>query len=75
MKKENKVIARIFRFARKQLEMNQRELAKQLGVAQSTLSRIENGVDFPQETILRKLELITQHTVKDMVRLSRDVVS
>ena len=74
MKKENKVIARIFRFARKQLEMNQREFAKQLGVAQSTLSRIENGVDFPQEAILRKLELITQHSVKDMVRLSRDVV-
>lgn len=71
MKQENRVIARIFKYARLQQSMTQMQFARQLGIHQSTLSRIERGQEYPIAPTVRKLETITGKQLLDMVYESR----
>ena len=56
MKAENKNMARLFTFCRENLGWSQRTMAQQLGVNQSTISRIERGDIFPRTRLIEKLE-------------------
>ncbi len=71
MKQENRVIARIFKYVRLQQNMTQMQFARQLGIHQSTLSRIENGREYPIDSTVRNLEVIAGMKLLDLVRESR----
>ena len=71
MKQENRVIARIFKYARLQQGKTQKQFARQIGIHQSTLSRIENGQEYPLDSTVRNLEATTGRKLVDMVRESR----
>ena len=71
MRAENRVIARIFKYARLQQNLTQIQFARQLNIHQSTLSRIENGREYPMELTVRNLEATTGKKLLDLVRESR----
>ena len=71
MKAENRVIARIFKYVRLKQNLTQVQFARQLHIHQSTLSRIENGREYPMELTVRNLEATTGKKLLDLIRESR----
>lgn len=65
--REYGVYAAAFRYGRRLLQLNQAQMARRLGVNQSTVSRIENGTHSPRRG---KIELLEKMTGKSVSALS-----
>ena len=74
MRRTNNITARVFKYARGQVSKNQRQFSKDLEISQSALSRLERGVHFPQDQVIRKLEEVTSLSMRQMIRRSRSSI-
>ncbi|MFA0963555.1 helix-turn-helix domain-containing protein [Roseivirga sp. BDSF3-8] len=59
-----------FRYGRKLIPKNQREMAALMGCNQSTISRIERGQIIPRQDLLAKLSELTGEPVDVLVQKS-----
>lgn len=73
MRRTNSITARVFKYARGQVSKNQRQFAEDLEISQSALSRLERGVHFPQDQVIRRLE-VTSLSMRQMIRCSRNSI-
>lgn len=71
----NKIYARIFRYVRADKQLNQRQLARRLQVNQSTICRIENGLQIPRHALFSKLQSLTDLSLKELTTRSRSITS
>ncbi len=71
----NKIYARIFRYVRADKQLNQRQLARRLQVNQSTICRIENGLQIPRHGLFSKLQSLTDLSLKELTTRSRSITS
>ncbi|MEQ8711429.1 MAG: helix-turn-helix domain-containing protein [Cyclobacteriaceae bacterium] len=71
----NKIYARIFRYVRADKQLNQRQLARRLQVNQSTICRIENGLQIPRHVLFSKLQSLTDLSLKELTTRSRSITS
>lgn len=66
MKIKKNLMGRSFRYVRYRLKLTQQDLALQLQVNQSTISKIENGSHLPRPRLLQKLERLSQLRISDI---------
>lgn len=69
----NKIYARIFRYVRADQQLNQRQLARRLNVNQSTICRIEKGLQVPRHALFSRLQSLTDLSLKELTVRSRSV--
>ncbi|WP_109829838.1 helix-turn-helix transcriptional regulator [Reichenbachiella versicolor] len=67
----NEICARVFLYSRKYLKLNQKQFAKELRVNQTTISKVERAIHFPNAITLQRLEAIMGKSVRELARLSR----
>ncbi|CAN0457064.1 unnamed protein product [Ectocarpus fasciculatus] len=71
----NKIYARIFRYVRADQQLNQRQLARRLNVNQSTICRIEKGLQLPRQALFSRLQSLTELSIKELTARSRSITS
>lgn len=59
--------AKVFRYNRQLLKLSQTQLGERLGLPQSTVQRIENGLRQPKPVLLEKLAKLRGLTIEQMV--------
>lgn len=58
----------VFKKAREQKGMKQEELAREVGVERSTVTKWETGTSFPRATLLPKLAEVLGCTIDELLR-------
>lgn len=62
-----RTLPKLFRYVRRQKRLNQAQFAKALGVTQSTISRVENGLMEPGYVLIRRFYAFAGKNMEELL--------